>query len=409
MSAVATVAILVLVFVLLTSLTGCRSVADPPPPEPGPSAEQPPPEPRLEVCLAIAPVALYEGMDPAFSPSDGTLAFARNSDDGGSLWLATPGMPERSVYQGSESCYLPTWSPDGSRIAFLSSPDDTDSDYVDGRVLVYDVRTGATGETQATACLFTYDRQGPLLVWLPDSAGLVACGCPITFWDAVTGSTREVSLPGAKAQLASVSPDGKTVVYEEYVDGNAVIKTFDVASGDTREVYSWGPLPAIEGQAWAPEWVDAETLLVATEQDDMTWQIRQVDLTGGSSKVLRDQACMPLLAPDRGRFLFIDPETWGGGLYDLASGVASTFPEGIGLPAQWSPDGTRLLSWGLPAASVFYPETGEVLPLFHSEAVTLGWHPAWSADGSLLALEAETDGRHEIAVVQIPSESPAGQ
>ncbi len=374
--------------------TGCRKEVPEPTPEPPPSA----------VVFDLAPVAEYYGLDPAFSPKDGTLAFTRNSEAGGALVVVGADGSDRPVWEGPDDAYLPVWSPDGTQVAFLTAAVVGDG-YVDCAVRVYDLASAQAREVAASSYLSLYDYQDPLLIWLPDSQGLVIWGNPVTFWERAGGTIRELSEPGAKTQFVSVSPDGRTVAYEEYVDGNAVIKACDIASGEARVVYSWGPLPAIGAFSRAPRWVSDEAILFDVLREDMSVSIWLAQLGGESREVLAS-ACGPVLSPDRARFVFSHHKAGGGGVYKLESGLTTALPEGVdGFAVRWSPDGTRLLSWSLWKASIYRPATGDSLSIARAQLMagsSLGWHPDWSPDGRRLALEVAQQGQAKIVVFELP-------
>lgn len=265
----------------------------------------------------------------------------------------------------------PFWSPDGARIAFVSS----DGVHAGIRVMERDGR----GLTQVTddrswnlftefdpwspdgeKLLFLSDDEGGLDLWTmnPDGTGKVR----------LTESGCIVPIPGLSGYGADWSADGKRIVYTSCLFDDAAIQEVNLSA-------------------------------IRTEAD-----IWIMDADGDNKKQLTSNgdARLPLWQPQGDRIAYLADRTGNREIWTMQSDGTGktqvTFSEGSVSGYSWSPDGTRI-------AYVVASPPG-TLPEFSlriinsdgsgSEQLTTGnrdTSPVWSPDGTRIAFRSESRDR----------------
>ena len=163
-----------------------------------------------------------DGFDPAWSPSAELIAFVRAGPGRADLLVVrSDGSGERSLTAG-----LPPvvrrgdWSPDGTRIAYVSGEPDTLT-----RTLAV---VSAEGRLVAH---FAFDPGASLVRWSPDGRHLLVSGDGVFGVDVASGDTRLLAPFG---DAASWSPDGRYVAFAggaECRDRPGIYR-LDVATGE---------------------------------------------------------------------------------------------------------------------------------------------------------------------------------
>jgi Tol biopolymer transport system component len=209
---------------------------------------------------------------PAYAPGGGRLAYAVvRSGSGGIAVVERPGAPPRMVVDGEGLFDYPSWSPDGSQIAYAFSPGFLDS----WNLYVVDVAGGATRQLTST------DRQDWYPAWSPD---------------------------GARIAFTS-DRDGDNAIWWVGPDGGAPEKVVDSLSAD-------------EGPVWSP---DGRRLVFTSKRELDRWQLYEVDpLTRVERQVIRTDTVdrYPRFSPD-GRYLVVSS-----GYVAIYRADGGTFPDG---------------------------------------------------------------------------------
>ena len=200
--------------------------------------------PGTEVGLNITPV---------FSPDGRKLAFAQGTEAGTDLYLSESprgrweeaGAPQRLTAGRFADNLSPAFSPDGSRIAFISTRARTPQLYImnadgTGQELLARFDFGATGTTSAPS-------------WSPDGA-LIAFhrdvgGVPQVFvLDVASRAVRQLT-GSSRNEDPSWAPDGRHLVFVSSRTGTRELWVIDVETGRLRQLTRVGNarLPA-----WSP-------------------------------------------------------------------------------------------------------------------------------------------------------------
>jgi len=269
----------------------------------------------------------------------------------------------------------PFWSPDGARIAFVSS----DGVHAGIRVIERDGQNPVPVTDDRSWNLFTefdpWSPDGEKLLFLSDDEGgldLWTTNPDGTGRVRLTEGGRIVPIPGLSGYGADWSADGRRIVYTSCLFDNAAIQEGS---------------PAVNLSA------------IRTEAD-----IWIMDADGGNKKQLTTDgdARLPLWQPQGDRIAYLADRSGNREIWTMQSDGTGktqvTFSEGSVSGYSWSPDGTRI-------AYVVASPPG-TLPEFSlriinsdgsgSEQLTTGnrdTSPVWSPDGTRIAFRSESRDR----------------
>jgi Tol biopolymer transport system component len=264
------------------------------------------------------------------------------------------------LLQGS---WAPTWSPDGTRLAFLAGRLSLNSD--NDTVALYVADADGSNVRKLTDCPEIYScavATGSGLSWSPDSRSIAITSGHLYVVDVADGDRRR--LPGGELTLAPAwSPDGSVIAVGTRLgqDETWQVRTVhaDANEDDNSSVTTLvDGMPGVDGLDWSPD----ATRLVLSAADGL----HVVDANGNDA--------LKIVSQDRG--------------------------EGPGA-ATWSPDGTRIAYFTTPRVPdgftaelhIVDPDSGHDEAMFVAPCCVSTWHPpAWSPDGTRIALSVEITG-----------------
>ena len=292
---------------------------------------------------------------PAYAPTGGAIAFVTDRQEQAGVWIREPGGVQRRLAEAEGTPAGPSWSPDGSRIAYNEIGAGA------SHLRMVDL-TGAGARHEAVAD--EGEDVFPFRVsWLSDSEILytsdgrlrrrrlggpaqdVAFEATVTL-DRPTYSRRlrefgaDGSHPVRGIVSPAVSPDGSTVTFVAL--GDLWLREAD---GSTTRLTDDGWVEA--DPAWSP---DGSKLVFASDRaGSMDLWLHDVE-TGTDSRLTEGPGAglSPVWSPDGTRVAFLaaeeGPGTGGITVVDVATGQQRVIRSGLNNPGRpsWSPDGRSL-------------------------------------------------------------------
>jgi Tol biopolymer transport system component len=310
----------------------------------------------LAACLVSLPLAVAS----AAPPSSELLFTATGAGGVLDVFVSAQDGSGRLSLTGGGFGFDPSWSPDGSSVAYVSSP----SPRGGGGSDVYVAEVGSSTPRQ-----LTFDFPG-----------------------------------GSSKSAPTWSPDGRTIAYLATAGGNTDVWTVPAVGGQSpTRVTSSG------GQKFGLAWSPAGGLLVTTQDTSPGRSVVTIDAATGAT-TSTTQGAAPVWSPDGTRLAYVDAgahvsvmDAGGSSSHEL-TGLVSTDPV-------WSPDGARVVfgaffvetslpetRTGPPARSDIYeapadasapprPLTGPLDPLL--EPRTTPYRPVYSPDGTQITYHAD--------------------
>jgi TolB protein len=320
------------------------------------------------------------------------------------------GTELRQLTDGPEWEADPSWSPDGTRMAFRSWVDGTDS------IVVMDADGGnrvtlASSQQSSQDCLKVSS-----LAWAPDGSSLVfptRAGCvgPFDLQIVATDGTRgpmPLLTESFDSRNAAWSPDGTAIAVvargDEPTAGLRIIDTGpkQTLDGPTRGRRIGPDLGSdVDALTLAPRWSpDGSELAVGSvEILGSTGSIHVMAADGSGSPLTIEDAWNPAWSPDGSRIAFqrqVEPaeyfdnrpctvRTWVADADGSNERMLDELGDGCEVGPVWSPDGTRLLGLWIdtdPANPDEYPfylsvvtVDGSQPPVHLPDSLGASWQP----------------------------------
>lgn len=344
------------------------------------------------------------------------MVFAR--DD--ALYLAGPDLADERLITDAVPVAWPLWSPDRSRIAFVS---DGASSSLNGALYV--INADGTGLKRLV------DGASPrsLPMWSPDGTRLLytsfanydrttdAGSITVRMVDVATGHETDLTgdrfRPGGRFRLgggrfryangASWSPTGDRVAFVSRTLPSNSLSGFNFGPGDvfvltlaTGKIVnvSHGRLP----DAWRVTWSPTDDRLLIWNREDQTWSdpyrtsISLLDVTTGTLTDVNSTSAstmMPVWSPNGSRFAYVEGEDEDSMTVRIRGAFPGDayvkMPTAISGYLSWSPDGGTLLAAGDPLGSSYLISlvdgvgTPEELRLTYDNDSYVASPPQWSA------------------------------
>ncbi|MCA1566265.1 MAG: LpqB family beta-propeller domain-containing protein [Acidobacteria bacterium] len=348
----------------------------------------------------------FVGREGFFNPEDGVryYLFVMNADGSGKTRVAAEPLAFSSFPYPPDASG-PTWSPDGTRLAFVSNRDGNAEIYTVGATggAVQRLTNNPAADTLPTwlaggdRIAFTSTRDGRRDVYVMYSDGTLIIRITGGAGNSFDADWRPIAPPAPSNASASrlaflrvnTGNSEETDIYTSNPDGTGEV---NVTNSPQRE----------KSPAWSPD----GKLIAYVRWPERQLFVMNADGTGARSLVpVSDVSEKPSWSPDGRRIAFI-----GGS--DLAYTLAVVNVDGTGrallvpldgtyLEVAWSPDGrslayvvNRFAGFSDPLIAVVNVDgTGE---RFLSTGANRDTNPAWSPDGSKIAFTSTRDGNAEI-------------
>ena len=380
----------------------------------------------------------------AFSPDGQRLAYSARGtgkSDVFHLFVRTvaPDTP-RQLTQGSGSDVGPAWSPDGTKIAFQRTTEESVQYVVvpvDGGEERKVVESPATGDEAQALGSVAWSKDGNSLV-VVQRGEKQAAGLAVV--EVASGKVNRITNPPEGAQgdaSPAMSPDGATLAFVRYESDGADIYTTDLGGNHPRRLTYDNE--QIRGIAWTPDGQD----LVYSATRAGGWTLWRLPAFGGSARAISiagRRAQFPAVSATGNHLIFADSPSvssiWRGTL-DSVESPSEEKPllrsAGNEYSAMYSPDGKKIadfsdqtgadevwvsdadgsnrvqvtsfkgppmlrLRWAPDSKSVVFDVRGEHSQDLYTVAVTAGakpervaqgaWNASWSHDGKRIYFDA---------------------
>ena len=224
--------------------------------------------------------------DPVISPDGRKIVFTAGDIDAGSaspLWVvSSDGTGLTQLTTDGANDYRPSWSPDGSQIAFVSTRDGNAEIYVmhadgsgqtnltndpahddnpswspDGNTILFDSDRTECAGTQIFSMTTSGGSVTPLIAgynpeWSPSGTGFLFLRASQIWISSTTdgSSVRQLTTDANLHLTPGWSPDGSKVVFASSVSGSEEIWTVNAADGAGATQLT----PDNHGESWTPDW-----------------------------------------------------------------------------------------------------------------------------------------------------------
>lgn len=275
-------------------------------------------------------------------------------DVGSTLWRLEPdGSSPRALPIGLGHAFSPAFSPDGTRLAFLSRAGD------EGPFSIFISGADGTGAVNVTGAMEIQGDQLASLAWAPDGSRIVFAahegGIDVLYSVGADGADLRQLVDGQDSRTSpTISPDGRWLAYQlqttRPLQSSLVVSRAN--GGEARTLLSVDHINAsFRGSQWAPD----SMRLAYFRTSPSGHAVGITDLTGRETLVSPpgEDAFNPVWSPD-GRFLVYATNASGAVIVEVATGWRRVIAPGLAdCGATWAPDGTAILGLGASCTDLF--------------------------------------------------------
>jgi Tol biopolymer transport system component len=297
------------------------------------------------IALSVALSALLSMTGTSAALAQGRIAFSstRGGTENADIFVMNAdGTAQTRVTSDPASDVEPTWSPDGSRLAFTAISFDSQQ-VQPGHIDV--VNVDGSGQTQLTNA----PNPDSYPAWSPDGKEVAYTRGPVdplgnsdVFVMSADGTNqRDLTNNPAFDGFPSWSPDGSKIAFTSDRDGNAEIYTMNADGSDQTRLTD---NPASDAHpAWSPD----GTRIAFISDRDGSFQLYSMSATGGDERRLtsgQDQPGIPLgdyaptWSPDGTTIAYTADQNNGIGIALIGAGGGPTTPlPALGFGPSWEP------------------------------------------------------------------------
>ena len=243
-------------------------------------------------------------------------------------------------------------------------------------------------------------------LWSPDGTRLTFITSRDDNWEVYvidTDGSNPVNLTNnpAKDYYPSWSPDGTKIVFRSDRDENPEIYVMDAdGSNPTRLTMH---TKAYDSR---PSWSADGTKIVFYSNRVGNSEIYGMDADGGNPIRLTNhdaEEWYPALSPDGRRIAFLSQRDGDYGLYvlDRETGNTARLTQGVPAPSAWSPDGTRIAFYSDRSGNneIYAVDVDGGDPAQMTAHPAADGNPAWSPNGSQVAFESNRTGHFDLFIL----------
>jgi WD40 repeat protein len=297
------------------------------------------------VALVLAGVILSVGsphrLPPAFGPAANGAILV--DVDGQLISMRQDGSDARPIPIGLGLVHSPAFSPDGTKIAFLTGPEQRKPQSL------FLANADGSGARNVTGGLQIVANPIDEISWSPDGQsvafGSIADGRWKVFVVGIDGTNlRAIGGDENDREFPAWSPDGAWIAYRIMTGTDTRLAIARPDGTNERVLVAGDRAPAsLAGPKWAPV---GSTIAFSVTRDSHD----RVGIVGPDTRVrlVSDPDVFGAAWSPDGRSLLATTLSNGGLILDVESWtVRTTIPRGlIDCAAMWSPDGTSILGWG---------------------------------------------------------------
>jgi len=321
-------------------------------------------EPRLVLLAAVVAllIAAVVGVLLLAGAKPKPLGIGGNGailiDVGSTLYrMASDGSDPAVLGIGLGHAYSPTFSPDGSRFAFLSRAGDA------GPFSIFVAGADARAAVNVTGAMEVISEELAGIAWTPDATRIVfesrEGGTTHLYTVGIDGSGLRPLFDGTDSRKSpTISPDGAWLAYQlqsatgDGPDFGSFLAVSRVDGSDERKLLM---VPAVNASFMGTQWAPDSTELAYFRSVSGPHTVAISDLTGHETIVSKpdEDAFNPVWSPDGTRLIYAT-ESSGTIVVDVATGTRRVIPLGLAeCGATWAPDGTAILGLGQSCTDLF--------------------------------------------------------
>lgn len=358
------------------------------------------------------PTRIAEGLSyeqqPRWSPDGTRIAFVSDRGGGDNVWIMNADGSDKKQLTKEDFRLLnqPSWSPDG-RYIVAKKHFTTGRSLGTGEVWLYHVEGGKgvllvkrkdekfqkelgepTFAADGKSVYFTRNiTPGGTFQYAQDSNTELFA---IDRYELESGETHRVTAGNGGAVRPSPSPDGKYLAFVRRERAKSKLYVRDLASGNERKIYD--ALDQDMQETWAVTGVYPNMDWTADSKEVVFWaggKIRRVPVNGGEAREIP--------------FHVQDDRVVANSLHPTVDVAPASFETKMVRWAQMSPDGRQVVFESLGKLWIRPANGGAPRPLTRGNDNAFEAWPSWSRDGRSIAFVRWSDG--ELGQVQVVSAS----